>query len=80
MQKRELSEEEREVLDGVLKTIRKKDAVLAEFFRDGEYTEIMSMVSGIDTIARILDVVHTQIPFDVITKLELKSQETRKGQ
>ena len=78
--KRELSEEEKEALDKILNTIRKKDIILVEYFQEGEYTEKTGMVSGIDTMTRMLEVVHTRIPFDDITRLEVKPEEIRERQ
>ena len=78
--KRELSEEEKEALDKILKKIQKRDVILVEYFQEGEYTEKTGMVSGIDPMTRMLEVVHTRIPFDDITRLEVKSEESREGQ
>lgn len=69
--KRELSEEQKEELNLKVQQIQKSDIITVEYFQNGEYVQITGMVSKIDKISRIIEIVNTKIDFDNIAKLEL---------
>lgn len=70
VEKRELSEEQKEELDRKLKRIEKQDIITVEYFDNGEYVQVTGMVSGLDLSGRVLKIVNQKIPFDVISDLE----------
>lgn len=72
VQKRELSEEQKEELDFKLRQIRKMDMITVEYFHDGEYVQVTGVVSRIDETSRVLKIVNTKIEFeDIINFYEL---------
>lgn len=60
----ELTEEYREQLDRILRTIQKQDIVTATYFHQNKYVKKTGIVSRIDIDARILQIVNTRISFD----------------
>lgn len=70
VQKRDLSEEQKEELDFKLRQIRKLDIVTVEYFSQGQYIQMTGVVSKIDTNSRILKIVNTKIAFDDISDLQ----------
>ncbi len=67
--KRELSEEQKEELDFKLHQIQKKDMVTVEYFQNGEYVQVMGVVSRIDITCKVLVIVNSRIAFDDISDL-----------
>ena len=67
---RDLSEEEKEVLDQKLSLIQKKDMMNVEYFQNGEYVQVTGMVSRIDETSRVLKIVNTKVDFDYISDLQ----------
>lgn len=74
MPRKELSEERRAELDGILHQIRRTDIVTAEYFCDGEYVQVTGEVSGIDEIRRVLKIAGMWIPIDDIFDLQEMQQ------
>lgn len=70
VEKRELSEEQKEELDRKLKRIEKQDIITVEYFENGEYVRVTGMVSGLDLSGRILKIVNQKISFDTISDLQ----------
>lgn len=70
VEKKELSEEQKEELDRKLKRIEKQDIITVEYFDNGEYVRVTGMVSGIDLSGRILKIVNQKILFDTISDLQ----------
>lgn len=70
VEKRELSDEQKEELDRKLKRIEKQDIITVEYFDNGEYVRVTGMVSGLDLSGRILKIVNQKISFDVISDLQ----------
>lgn len=70
VEKRELSEEQKEELDRKLKQIEKQDIITVEFFDMGEYVKVTGVVSGLDLSGRVIKIVNQKIPFDVISDLQ----------
>lgn len=68
--KRELSEEQKEELDRKIHQVQKNDIITVEFFQNGEYVQVTGMVSGINTIGRVIKIVNTKIQVDDITDLQ----------
>lgn len=64
--KKELSQEYLEALEDKVRRLKKNDMVTAVFYCGGEYIEQTGMVSRIDGEARLLRLVHTEIPFDCL--------------
>lgn len=70
--KRELSEEQKDEIDKKLRRIQKQDIVMAEYFQNGEYVQVTSVVSNIDKTNRILEIENVRIPFDDISDLQIE--------
>lgn len=68
--KKELSEEQKEELDRKLKQISKRDIITVEYFDKDAYVQITGMVSGLDLSCRVLKIVNTKIDFDTISDLQ----------
>lgn len=66
----ELSEDMQEELNGKMKKICCGKIISVVYFCKGETIRITGMVSGIDKTNRILQIVHTRIPFHNILKIE----------
>lgn len=64
--KKELSEEQKQLLDEKFHLIRKNDVITVIYFHRGEYLQKTGMVSRLDPTARVLCVVHTRISFEDI--------------
>lgn len=62
--KKELASDYLEELNWELKKIRRRDMVTAIYFCRGEYRKITGLVSNIDSNAKMLTIVHTDIPLD----------------
>lgn len=75
VEKRELSEEQKEELDRKLRRIEKRDIVTVEYFEKGKYVKATGMVSGIDSSGRVLKIVNLKIPFDAISDLQGEKPE-----
>lgn len=70
VEKKELSEEQKEELDRKLKWIEKHDIITVEYFDNGEYIRVTGMVSELDLSGRILKIVNQKISFDIISDLQ----------
>lgn len=70
VEKKELSEEQKEELDRKLKRIEKQDIITVEYFDNGEYIRVTGMVSELDLSGRILKIVNQKISFDIISDLQ----------
>lgn len=70
VEKKELSEEQKEELDRKLKRIEKHDIITVEYFDNGEYIRVTGMVSELDLSGRILKIVNQKISFDIISDLQ----------
>lgn len=68
--KKELSDDQKEWLDQILRQIRKTDTIEAEYFHSGEYLHISGTVSQIDKQKKVLKIGETEIPFEDISDLE----------
>ena len=66
VERAELSEEYRDMLEQKFAGIRKGDMISVVYFYKYEYLKLTGMAAGIDESARILRVVNTKIPFDDI--------------
>jgi len=66
----ELSDEMKEVLDYKLHQIFRNDIITVVYFSKDEYLKVEGMVSRIDTDARVLKIVNTKIPFEDIYHIE----------
>ena len=77
VERAELSEEYRDILERKFAAIRKGDLISVVYFYKCEYLKLTGMVARIDEAARILRVVNTRIPFDDIYDicLELAKKE-----
>lgn len=67
--KRELSEEQKEELNFKMRHVRKGDIITVEYFHDGEYVQVMGMVSGIDEVGRVIKIVNTKIEMEDIVEV-----------
>ena len=67
----ELSEDMQEELNRKMKKICCGKIISVVYVCKGETIRITGMVSGIDKTNRILQIVHTRIPFHNILKIEL---------
>ncbi len=67
--KKELSEERKAQLDGILRQMHRRDTVTAEYFRDGEYVQVTGEFLGMDKIRRELKIAGLGIPIDDISDL-----------
>lgn len=67
--RRELSEEQKEELDRKLRQIEKKDIITVEYFEKDAYLSVTGMVASIDESSRILRLVNKKIPFQDISDL-----------
>lgn len=67
--RRELSEEQKEELDRKLRQIKKKDIITVEYFEKDAYLSVTGMVASIDESSRILRLVNKKIPFQDISDL-----------
>ena len=70
--KRELSEEQKDEIDKKLRRIQKQDIVMAEYFQNGEYVQVIGVVSNIDKTNRILEIENVRIPFDDISDMQVE--------
>lgn len=68
--KRDLSEEQKEILDRKIGLVRIRDMITVEYYQNGEYVKVSGLVSRIDTTSRILKIVQTKIPFEDISDLQ----------
>ena len=73
--KRELAEDWLEELDQRMRQIHVMDAVVAEYFRNGEYKKVAGTVSKIDAEHRILKVGGVGIPFEEIADLKKEAPD-----
>ncbi len=62
--KKELASDYLEELNWELKKIHRRDMVTAIYFCQGEYRKITGLVANIDSNAKMLTIVHTDIPLD----------------
>lgn len=70
--KRELSEEQKEELDYKLRQIHKMDMITVEYFQEGEYVQTTGVVTRIDENSRVLKIVNKKINFDDISDLRME--------
>ena len=70
--KRELSEEQKEELDYKLRQIHKMDMITVEYFQEGEYVQTTGVVTRIDENSRVLKIVNKKIDFDDISDLRME--------
>ena len=68
--KKDLSDDQKEWLDRILRQIRKTDMIEVEYFHSGEYLHISGTVSQIDKQKKVLKIGATEIPFENISGLE----------
>lgn len=68
--KKDLSDDQKEWLDRILRQIRKTDMIEVEYFHSGEYLHISGTVSQIDKQKKVLKIGETEIPFENISGLE----------
>jgi len=73
VEKTELSEESAEDIANTLNLIEKGTYVQVVYFADGEYISAEGMVTTFDKIFRRMTVVKTEIEFDDIYRLDIKS-------
>ncbi len=69
-EKKELTEEDIQVLNEKTSKIKKGDLVRVKYYLCKGYTEIEGLVSGVDLVLRTLSVVKTKIPFEDILQIE----------
>lgn len=69
--RKELSEEQKEELDKVIHVIKKQDIVTVVYFESDEYLKVTGMVSKIDMDGRYIKVVNTKVEFDNIYSIVL---------
>lgn len=62
--KKDLSEEQKEELDIMIRSIRKQDIVTVVYFEKDEYLKLTGMVSKIDVDSRFIQIVNSKIQFD----------------
>lgn len=70
--KAELSDEYKEELDDKLRKVQEKDIITITYFCKDEYIQATGMVSKLDSIERVLQVVDTEIAFDDVYSIKLK--------
>lgn len=68
--KKELSEEQKELLDYRLQELKVMDMVTVEYFHKGEYLQMTGVVSKIDLERKTLTVVNREIRFADISELK----------
>lgn len=68
--KRDLSEEQKEILNRKLNQVQKNDMITVEYFNDGEYVQVTGRVSRLDATSRVLKIVNTKINFEDISDLQ----------
>ncbi len=73
VEKTELSEESAEDIANTLNLIEKGTYVQVVYFADGEYISAEGMVTAFDKVFRRMTVVKTEIEFDDIYRLDIKS-------
>lgn len=66
----ELSEYAKSILDRKLQYIKKNDMLTVVYFSKGEYLKITGMVSRLDISSRNLKIVNTKIAFDDIYDIQ----------
>lgn len=69
--KKELSEERKEELDGIIHMIKKQDMVTVVYYEKEEYLKVTGMVSKLDTDSRFIKIVNKKIDFDNIFSIVL---------
>ena len=70
--KKELSEEQKEEINYKLQQLKKMDVVTVEYYDNDEYVQVMGVVTKIDVNNKVLKIVETSIEFDNIYDLQLK--------
>jgi mannose-6-phosphate isomerase class I len=68
--KRDLSEEQKEELERMIKQVQKEDIITVEYFQNGEYMQVSGIVTRIDNVVRFLEIVNTRIGFADISDLK----------
>ena len=71
VKKRELSDEETEILNQKMTQIQKGQMIKIIYFDHGEYLEKQGLVSHIDKVLGNITIVNTNIKFDDIASLEI---------
>lgn len=76
VEKRIISQEEKEKIGNILKEIKKKDMVEIIYFNNGEYIKVKGIVSKIDFIYLKITIVTTKIDFNDIYKINLVKESS----
>ena len=71
VEKRIISQEEKEKIGNILKEIKKNDMVEIIYFNNGEYIKVKGIVSKIDLVYLKITIVTTKIDFNDIYKINL---------
>lgn len=69
-EKIELSEESADKLNKALSELKKGDAIIAEYYFDGEYLTAVGSVTLFDKVNRILRIGETTVKFDDLYKID----------
>lgn len=76
VEKRIISQEEKEKIGNILKEIKKKDMVEIIYFNNGEYIKVKGIVSKIDFVYLKITIVTTKIDFNDIYKINLVKENS----
>lgn len=73
--RRELSEEELQILSDKMNKVKKGDMVTVTHYIEYRYEETTGLVSNIDTVYRTISIVKNKIPFDDIVDLQFNKDK-----
>ena len=76
VEKRIISQEEKEKIGNILKEIKKNDMVEIIYFNNGEYIKVKGIVSKIDFVYLKITIVTTKIDFNDIYKINLVKESS----
>lgn len=76
VEKRIISQEEKEKIGNILKEIKKNDMVEIIYFNNGEYIKVKGIVSKIDFVYLKITIVTTKIEFNDIYKINLVKESS----
>lgn len=76
VEKRIISQEEKEKIGNILKEIKKNDMVEIIYFNNGEYIKVKGLVSKIDFVYLKITIVTTKIDFNDIYKINLVKESS----
>lgn len=76
VEKRIISQEEKEKIGNILKEIKKNDMVEIIYFNNGEYIKVKGIVSKIDLVYLKITIVTTKIDFNDIYKINLVKESS----